>query len=99
MNTDISPKNLVIFGGSGYGETDQPFLDAERIGEAVARAGWSVVNGGYGGTMMACSRAARRAGGHVIGVGCTIFKSPLNEFCSESEMTETLLARLGRLID
>src|SRR5688500_14560534 len=99
MISETTPKNLVIFGGSAYAETDQTFLDAERVGEEVARAGWAIINGGYGGTMLACSRGARRAGGHVIGVGCSIFKSSPNEFCSDVQMTDTLLARLGRLID
>jgi uncharacterized protein (TIGR00730 family) len=99
VHQSISHKNLVIFGGSSYGETDQAFLDAEAVGAAVAGAGWTIVNGGYGGTMLACSRGARKAGGHVIGVGCSIFKSPPNDFCSQVEMTEDLMARLGRLID
>ena len=92
-------KNLVIFGGSAYAETDQAFVDAEAAGVAVARAGWTIVNGGYGGTMLACARGARSAGGHVIGIGCSIFKSAPNEFCSDVEMTENLMARLGRLIE
>lgn len=97
--TPLDRKKLVIFGGSAYAETDQPFIDAEAVGAAAAQAGWTVVNGGYGGTMLACSRGARRAGGHVIGVGCSIFKTKPNEFCSDVQMTESMLLRLGRLIE
>lgn len=39
-----------------------------RIGEALARAGHTVMSGGYLGVMEAISKGAKRAGGRVIGV-------------------------------
>jgi uncharacterized protein (TIGR00725 family) len=41
---------------------------AEAVGEAVAREGWVLVTGGYGGVMEAASRGASRAGGLVLGL-------------------------------
>ncbi len=41
---------------------------AEMLGRAVAREGWVLLSGGYGGVMEAASRGAREAGGLVIGL-------------------------------
>ena len=92
-------KNIVIFGGSSYTPDEDIFVAAESVGCAVAEAGWTVVNGGYGGAMLACSKGAIEAGGKVIGIGCTIFKSDLNEYVTQSVMTHSLHGRLERLIE
>ncbi|MFC1512289.1 LOG family protein, partial [Candidatus Latescibacterota bacterium] len=42
--------------------------DARQVGSALARAGWVVVNGGYGGVMEASALGAKEAGGVTIGV-------------------------------
>lgn len=94
-----SSRTIVIFGGSAYDERHQVFRDCEALGEALARQGWAVATGGYGGTMLAASRGAACAGGHVIGVGCRIFRSPLNEFVAEPRMAETIYERLRMLIE
>lgn len=44
------------------------YAAAEALGEAIAREGWVLLSGGYGGVMEAASRGARRAGGIVIGM-------------------------------
>jgi len=41
---------------------------AEEVGERLARAGATVVTGGYGGLMAAAGRAAAAAGGDVVGL-------------------------------
>lgn len=93
------PRTAVIFGGSSYGEHEEVFQQAEALGAALARAGWAVANGGYGGVMLAASRGAHAAGGHVVGVVCDIFKSPPNEFITERIGSGDLHERLRRLIE
>lgn len=92
-------KNLVIFGGSDCGPTSGLCAAAEEVGRAAAQAGWTVVNGGYGGTMAASARGAREGGGRAIGVTCSIFKSPPNPHLSEIVPTNNLYHRLNALIE
>jgi uncharacterized protein (TIGR00730 family) len=85
--------------GSGDPPSDVEKLAGE-LGRAIAVRGWTIRNGGYGGTMEAAARAARGAGGRVVGVTCTAFARPApNEFVSETIETADLFQRLARLIE
>lgn len=93
-------KNVVTFGGSAYVAGEIAFDAAGELGRALAGAGYTVVNGGYGGTMLASAQAACEAGGHVIGVGCRIFsKSTPNPYCADLVWTDDLFARMQKLIE
>ena len=94
-----TPPQIVIFGGSGYRRRDPVYHDAEALGAALARQGWTVVNGGYGGTMRASARGANGEGGHVVGVTCSIFRGRPNPYIHEVVTTDDLTARLQKLID
>ncbi len=41
---------------------------AEELGRAIAKEGWVLLSGGYGGVMEAASRGASEAGGLVLGL-------------------------------
>ncbi len=72
---------------------------AMELGETLARSGFTVCNGGYGGIMEASSRGARNAGGKTIGVLCSFFSGrPPHPWSDELHMTDSLLARLEQLI-
>ncbi len=61
-------RTIAVF-GSGRAPAGHPVLaQAERLGRLLAEAGFTLICGGYGGTMEAASRGARQAGGQVIGV-------------------------------
>lgn len=65
------PQPIVTVFGSGVAPRGEPlYEDAYHLGRAIAEAGWTLCNGGYGGTMEAGARGAREASGHVIGVTC-----------------------------
>jgi uncharacterized protein (TIGR00725 family) len=49
-------------------EDDERWLQAYQLGELLARAGFVVVTGGYGGLMAAVSWGAHEQGGRVIGL-------------------------------
>ena len=69
-------------------------------GEAIARAGYTLLNGGYGGTMAATAKGARLAGGHTIGVTCSAFgRGGPNPYIEKEITTATLQQRLQRLIE
>lgn len=63
--TDLA---VAVFGSSDPGESDPDYAAARRVGELLARAGCTVVTGGYGGVMEAASRGAREAGGRTVGI-------------------------------
>ena len=65
----------------------------------MAQAGFAIANGGYGGTMLAAAKGASDAGGKVIGVTCSAFKSSIaNEYISREIVTDSLDERLDTLI-
>ena len=96
-------KIITVFGGSLPKPGSQPYKDAQRLGNLLARAGFAVQTGGYIGTMEAVSRGASEAGGHVIGVTCDEIESwrPVapNQWVKEQKRCPKLRERLYRLID
>lgn len=90
---------VAVFGSSRRSEEDPHQSEAYELGAALARAGYAVLNGGYGGSMAAVSRGAREAGGSVIGVTCAVF-DPLapNTWLTEEVRTPGLMARLSAMI-
>ena len=61
-------KTVTVYGSSQVGPGDKDYRDAVAIGEALAKAGCTVMSGGYFGVMEAVSKGANSAGGRVIGV-------------------------------
>jgi uncharacterized protein (TIGR00725 family) len=67
--TILRPPYVAVIGdGDPRGPDAQRLLEwAEELGQALARAGASVLTGGLGGVMRAASRGALAAGGDTIG--------------------------------
>jgi uncharacterized protein (TIGR00730 family) len=57
-----------VMGSARLTENDEWWMQAHKLGELLARAGFVVVTGGYGGLMAAVSRGAHEKGGRVIGL-------------------------------
>ena len=95
------PERIVtIFGTSKAKPADPAFALALEMGRLLAQAGFTIANGGYGGTMLAAAKGAAEAGGQVIGVTCSAFKSPkANEYVTCEIVTDSLDKRLDKLID
>jgi len=93
-------KIVTIFGTSSAKDGDKIFNLAYELGWFLAEAGFTIANGGYGGTMLAAARGARQAGGKTIGITCKAFgrKGP-NEFVTEEIETDNLNQRIARLIE
>jgi uncharacterized protein (TIGR00730 family) len=94
-------KYITVFGGSR--PTPSDYEQAARLGRRLAEAGFSVLTGGYIGTMEAVSRTAAQAGAHVIGVTCDQIEAwrPVkpNSWVLEERRYPTLRERLYALID
>jgi hypothetical protein len=89
-----------VFGTSKIKAGDAAFAMAESLGRMLAECGFTIANGGYGGTMLAGAKGASAAGGRVIGVTCTAFqRSGANEYVTEEISTDCLEARLAKLIE
>ena len=91
---------VVAVFGSGSAPPDHPLLaEAERLGRLLAEAGFTLMNGGYGGTMEAASRGAQQAGGQVIGVTMDLFSPRLrpNQWLTKEQRVKDFFPRLKRL--
>ena len=70
------------------------------MGGLLARAGHTVVTGGYGGVMEAACAGAAEAGGRTVGVTCDIFEGRRpNRYLGQEIRTAELFERTRRLID
>ena len=93
-------RTITIFGTSRAKAGDSIFALAFETGKLLARAGFAIANGGYDGTMLAAAKGAAEAGGEVIGVTCSAFKSSkANEYVTREIVTDTLDERLETLVE
>ncbi len=90
---------ITVFGSSRPAPGSADYETARQLGGALARAGFVVATGGYGGTMEGVSRGAREAGGRVIGVTAAVVRSPANPWVEEEIRVETWQERLFKLIE
>jgi len=91
---------VTIFGTGRAEQADAAYTLALETGRLLAQAGFTIANGGYGGTMLAAAKGAAQAGGQVIGVTCSAFKSSkANEYVTRTIVTTSLDERLDTLIE
>lgn len=95
----MSEKIITIFGTSKAKVGDSAYTLAFEIGKLLAEAGFTIANGGYGGTMLAAAEGASQAGGKTIGVTCSAFKTgKANKYISREIVTDSLDERLDTLV-
>jgi uncharacterized protein (TIGR00730 family) len=99
----MSSPVAVIFGGSSPRPGDTAYTQAERLGSLLVQAGFAIMTGGYGGTMLAASKGAAEAGGHVIGVTAGQLERNMgqkaNPYVDEVVHYDTLRDRLYHLVE
>ncbi len=95
--------NIAVFGGSKTPLDSPDYRQAQAFGHELAKAGHTVMTGGYIGTMEAVSRGAFEAGGQVIGVTCAQIEAwravKPNQYITEEVKCATLIERLLHLIN
>ena len=94
----MSKKTITIFGTGRAKPGDSAYELAYETGKMLAQAGFTIANGGYGGTMLAAAKGAAEAGGEIIGVTCSAFKGKPNEYISREIVADSLDERLDTLI-
>jgi len=92
-------KTITVFGSSRPAAGSDAYETARRLGAALARAGFIVASGGYGGVMEGVSRGAREAGGKTIGVTAAVFRSQANAWVEEEIRVATWQERLLKLVE
>jgi uncharacterized protein (TIGR00725 family) len=96
METEVI---VTVFGSSRPREGDVDYEEARVLGRALARHGFAVCSGGYGGIMEAVSRGAKEAGGKTYGVTAEFFGSAkLNPWIDVEVRKQTWEERLFELI-
>lgn len=103
MTDNPKTHRITVFGGSKPTPGEPAYEEALQLGRLLGRAGFTVLTGGYIGTMEAVSRGVAEAGGHVIGVTCDEIEAwrPVlpNPWVQEEMRYPTLRQRLYALID
>jgi len=61
-------KTITIFGSTSFSPDNPYYKEARKLGELLAKAGYSVITGGGPGIMEAANRGAFEAGGESIGI-------------------------------
>jgi uncharacterized protein (TIGR00730 family) len=91
---------IVVFGSSSIPTWDPIYAQAIELGNRLAGAGFSVVNGGYFGLMGAVSRGSCSKGGSTLGVTSQTFsfRSGPNPWLSETLEEKNSVQRLGTMI-
>lgn len=74
----LSIQNVAIFGFADAKEDSKLYQDAYKVTYVLAKAGYTVVDGGGPGVMQAASRGAKEGGGQVIGVTLQPKNPPAN---------------------
>ncbi len=82
-------KNVAIFGYANLGDKDDLFKEVFDASKRLGEAGYTVVDGGGPGVMLAASLGAKEGGGKVIGV--TLYPKDMKNF--EGKDPKNLLDR------
>ncbi len=94
---------ITVFGSSRTQPGTPGYDTAVALGKALAEAGFTIANGGYGGTMEATAKGAREAGGHTIGVTAKQFSDDrdihANQWIKEEIPTQDWKERLFKLVE
>lgn len=98
----MPPKSITVFGSAQCAPGSEAYEQARQLGQLLAQAGLTVINGGYTGTMQGVSQGAAEVGGQAVGVTCAIFdvRRPAgNPFLTQQVHTPDLLSRLRELVE
>ena len=95
----IGEKIVTVFGSSRPEVGHADYEEARALGAELAKRGFAVCTGGYGGTMEAASRGAKESGGKVYGVTAEFFARKANEWVDVEVRKNTWQERLFGLIE
>lgn len=94
-----TPKIVTVFGSGLPKPGDAHYAEARVLGAELARRGFVVCTGGYGGVMEAASRGAKEAGGRTIGVTAAMFGRRANRWVDKEIRVKEWRDRLFELVE
>jgi uncharacterized protein (TIGR00725 family) len=90
---------ISVFGSSRPREKDVEYAEARALGSALAKKGFAVCTGAYGGTMEAVCRGAKDVGGKTYGVTAEFFAAAkANEWVDVEVRVKTWQERLFEIL-
>jgi hypothetical protein len=92
-------KIVTVFGSGLPKPGDAHYAEARALGAELARRGFVVCTGGYGGVMEAVSRGAKEAGGRTIGVTAAVFGRRANRWVDKEVRVKEWRDRLFELVE
>jgi len=95
----MGEKIITIFGSSKPVEGEIEYEFARKLGYELGKVGFTICNGGYGGTMEATARGAKEAGAKTIGITVATFGGSANKWIDEEIKARDLFERLKVLIE
>jgi len=90
---------VTVFGSSRPRPGDAEYEEARELGNKLAKRGFAVCTGGYGGVMEAVSRGAKEAGGKTYGVTAEFFQRKANGWVDVEVRKKVWEERLFGLIE
>src|ERR1700730_19371874 len=91
-------KIVTVFGSSRPKAGDAEYEEARELGKLLAKRGFAVCSGGFGGVMEGVSRGAKQAGGKTYGVTAEFCKRKANAWVDTEVRMETWDERLFELV-
>lgn len=95
----MEEKIITVFGSSRPDVGHADYEEARALGAALARRGFAICTGGYGGVMEAASHGAKEAGGKTYGVTAKFFSRQANEWVDVEVPKKSWQERLFTLIE
>jgi uncharacterized protein (TIGR00725 family) len=92
-------KTITIFGSAIPKEDDAQYKFAYELGAALAKEGFNICTGGYGGIMEAASKGAYDNAGFVYGVTIELWNKEPNPFITVEVREQKLFDRITKLLE
>ena len=92
-------KTITIFGSAIPKEDDTQYKFAYELGAALAKEGFNICTGGYGGIMEAASKGAYDNAGLVYGVTIELWNKEPNQYLTVEVREEKLFERITKLLE
>jgi uncharacterized protein (TIGR00725 family) len=92
-------KIVTVFGSARIDMASDEYKLAYALGYGLAKAGYTVCNGGYGGAMEASAKGAKESGGSTIGVAFDTPGRTQNTWIDKIVQTGPLSDRLLKLVE
>lgn len=91
---------VTVFGDSGCLEESKQYILGEKLGRALGAHNYTIVNGGYLGTMEAVFKGASEFNNERIAVTSKIFKKRVpNKYLTQIIETDNYVERLMKLVE